>query len=65
MPEHLVRAQLAREAAEQEEGDDNLDIGSIGPLLPGNEIIEELRHTSDAANEVRLFPQLYGYRLDN
>lgn len=44
MPEHLVRAQLA--AADPVEVTDAavLDPTAIGPLLPGNEIYEELRH---------------------
>nr|CDS18153.1 expressed conserved protein [Echinococcus granulosus] len=44
LPEHLVRARMAAAAAEDETAP--IDLGAIGPLLPGNEIVEELRHIS-------------------
>lgn len=45
--EHIVRARMSNEApkGEAEEGS-IVDVGAIGPLLPGNEVVEELRHTS-------------------
>ncbi|KAM7536727.1 hypothetical protein Aperf_G00000087412 [Anoplocephala perfoliata] len=42
LPEHIVRVRMATEASRVEE--ESLDVGAIGPLLPGNEIVEELRH---------------------
>ncbi|CUT98858.1 expressed conserved protein [Echinococcus multilocularis] len=44
LPEHLMRARMAAAAAEDETAP--IDLGAIGPLLPGNEIVEELRHIS-------------------
>ncbi|KAL5964115.1 GPALPP motifs-containing protein 1 [Taenia solium] len=44
LPEHLMRARMAAAMAADETAPINL--GAIGPLPPGNEVVEELRHTS-------------------
>ena len=48
LPEHLIRERLAAEAAEHadEEAKPSVDFNAIGPLPPGFEVVEELRHGS-------------------
>lgn len=46
LPEHLMRARMAAAAVAADETSP-IDLGDIGPLPPGNEIVEELRHTSE------------------
>lgn len=49
LPEHIVRSRMANEALkEEDEGKSIADVGAIGPLLPGNEVVEELRHLSES-----------------
>ncbi|VDM33876.1 unnamed protein product [Hydatigera taeniaeformis] len=51
LPEHIMRARMATAAAEAGDETAVVDLGAIGPLLPGNEIVEELRHTSDLSRD--------------
>lgn len=49
LPEHIVRVRMATEISRVEE-EESSDVGVIGPLLPGNEVAEELRHISIQRN---------------
>lgn len=55
LPESLVRAQMARRAEEETARAELPNVHEIGPLLPGNEIIEELRHAESSLRGVRSF----------
>ncbi|VUZ42533.1 unnamed protein product [Hymenolepis diminuta] len=49
LPEHIVRSRMANEALKEEDEEKSIvDVGAIGPLLPGNEVVEELRHFSES-----------------
>ncbi|VDL97443.1 unnamed protein product [Schistocephalus solidus] len=53
MPEHLIRAHLAKGAEEDQQAEASgtkIDPFEIGPLLPGSEIFEELRHMQTSAD---------------
>lgn len=52
LPEHLIRERMAAEAAgyAAEEAAPSVDFSDIGPLPPGFEVVEELRHGSGRSN---------------